>query len=168
LSPTRLLTLAAALALSCAAQAQLKAPAGQAPAPQAARPAPAASAAPAQAIADPEKEEAGRTVAAGWLTLLDRKDWGGAWDRSAALFRKNVPLAAWMDGVPKTRDGLGALVERQPAETVYKNALPGHPAGDYVTTIFLSRFEKKDQVQELVTTVREADGRWRVTGYSTR
>jgi hypothetical protein len=49
----------------------------------------------------------------------------------------------------------------------YKTSLPGRPPGEYVSVIFLSRFEKKE-VQEEVTTVREADGRWRVTGYAAR
>jgi hypothetical protein len=37
-----------------------------------------------------------------------------------------------------------------------------------VTVEFTSKFDKKPVVQELVTTVRESDGRWRVTGYQTR
>ena len=44
---------------------------------------------------------------------------------------------------------------------------PGRPPGEYVSVIFLSKFQNKE-LQELVTTVLEPDGRWRVTGYSTR
>ncbi|MBA2672173.1 DUF4019 domain-containing protein [Ramlibacter sp.] len=159
----RLTLAAAALACACSAQAQMKAPktSGATPAPAAAAPAAAPS-------GDAAKEEAGRLVAAGWLTLLDRQDWGGAWDRSAALFRQSVPLATWMDGIPKTREPLGALVERQPAETAYKTTLPGRPDGEYVTTLFVSKFANKADAVETVTTVRESDGKWRVTGYSTR
>jgi hypothetical protein len=51
---------------------------------------------------------------------------------------------------------------------VYKTTLEGRPNGDYVTVIYGSKFSKKDDVVEIVTTVREADGKWRVTGYSTR
>ncbi len=162
----RLTLAAAALACACGAQAQLKAPktAVAAPAPAA----PAAAAPAAAAPGDAQKEEAGRLVAAGWLTLLDRKDWGGAWDRSASLFRQSVPLATWMDGIPKTREPLGALVERQAAETAYKTTLPGRPDGEYVTTLFVSKFANKAEAVETVTTVRESDGKWRVTGYSTR
>lgn len=134
--------------------------------------APAASA-PAAAAAqdiksDPEKENAGRLTAQGWLLLLDRHDWGTAWDASSALFRKNVPLGNWMDAIPKVREPLGALVERQPVEAIYKTTLPGHPNGDYVTVIFASKFEKKADAREVVTTMLESDGRWRVTGYSAR
>jgi hypothetical protein len=76
-------------------------------------------------------------------------------------------LPTWMDGIPKVRDDLGPLVERSPAVSVYKTKLDGRPDGEYVTVIFVSKFEKKE-VQEVLTTVRENDGRWRVTGYSTR
>lgn len=107
-------------------------------------------------------------AAMGWLLLLDRRDWGTAWDTSAAMFRAAVPLATWMDGIPKARAPLGALQERKPLEAVYRDKLQGRPDGDYVTVIFASRFEKKPDAQEIVTTVRDTDGKWRVTGYSTR
>lgn len=172
---SRSLLAALATVLFCAtAGAQLKlprdkpAPALVKPAPAATEPAPAASAASAPAddtIAD--KQAAGKLAAGGWLTLLDRRDWGRSWETSSTTFRTSVPLGNWMDNVPKVREGLGALVDRTPAEMSYKTALPGRPPGEYVTVIFLSKFESKE-VQEVVTTVREADGRWRVTGYSTR
>ncbi len=164
-----LLALGLALA-AMAAQAQLKPPAQLGPAPARA-PAAAASAAqqpPAGAVRNPEMEKAGRTAAHAWLLLLDRKDWGTAWDASSAMFRQSVPLPAWMDGIPKLRDPFGALVERQPVEAVYKKTLPGRPDGDYVTVLFQSKFANKADVQETVTTVREPDGRWRVTGYTAR
>ena len=113
-----------------------------------------------------EREKAGQMAAHAWLLLLDRKDWGTAWDASSQMFRKAVPLSAWMDGVPKLREPLGAFVERQPVEAVYKTTLAGHPDGDYVTVLFASRFANKTDVQETVTAVREPDGRWRVTGYT--
>jgi len=128
--------------------------------------APAAPAAPASPNAALEK--AGQTAAHAWLLLLDRKDWGTAWDASSQVFRQSVPLPAWMDGIPKLRDPLGAFIERQPVEAAYKNSLAGRPDGDYVTVLFASKFANKADVEETVTTVREPDGRWRVTGYTAR
>lgn len=171
------------LALAAPAAAQLKVP-GQssssglglpsprAPAPAAPAPAPAAS---APAAAGPaakttgveEKENAGRIAAAGWLTLLDRRDWGTAWETSSAAFRKSVPLSKWMEGAPQVRADLGALQDRSPATVAYKERIEGLPPGEYVTVIFASRFAQRE-LQEVVTTVRDPDGRWRVTGYSTR
>ena len=158
------LALCAAL-FTATAGAQLKPPR------DAAKPAaPAASAASAPAAkssAHKEKEAAGKLAAQGWLLLLDRKDWGRAWETSSSVFRQTVPLATWMDGIPKVRAELGAFVERTPAESAYKTSLAGRPDGEYVTVIFVSKFDKRE-LQEVVTTVRDTDGKWRVTGYSTR
>jgi hypothetical protein len=166
-----LLAATAAVLFATTATAQLKPPREKtAPA----KAAPAATqdgaAAPAETAAnDPnaEKEAAGKLAAAGWLVLLDRRDWGRAWETSSAVFRNSVPLATWMDGIPKVREPMGTLVERAPANSAYKTTLEGRPDGEYVSVIFLSKFDKKE-LQEVVTTVREADGKWRVTGYSTR
>ena len=106
-------------------------------------------------------------AASGWLSLLDRRDWGRAWESSASMFRSTVPLPAWMDGIPKARD-IGNFIEREPAEAVYRNTLEGYPNGDYVTVIYASKFSVKEDLVEIVTTVRDTDGKWRVTGYSTR
>jgi nucleoid-associated protein YgaU len=168
-----------AVLLASSANAQLKlprdarAPATSGPAAPAQPSQPAATASPAQpakpaaASDSAEKEAAGKLAAAGWLVLLDRRDWGRAWETSSAVFRGAVPLANWMDGIPKVREPFGNFVERTPAESMYKTTLEGRPDGDYVSVIFATKFEKKE-VQEIVTTVREADGKWRVTGYSTR
>jgi len=166
MKPSIALPLALCAALFTAtAGAQLKAPR------DAAKPAaPAASAAPAPAPKNPahaEKEAAGKLAAHGWLLLLDRNDWGRAWETSSSVFRQTVPLPTWMDGIPKVRADLGAFVERSPAESAYRTTLVGRPDGEYVTVVFLSKFDKRE-LQEIVTTVRDTDGKWRVTGYSTR
>jgi hypothetical protein len=164
----RILALSA-LAFAVSAHAQTKPPskaASAARAKQAEAQAAAASAPIPGAKRDEEKENAGKAAAIGWLSLLDRRDWGSAWEHSSSVFRKNVPLANWMDGISKVREPFGPLAERQPLEVVYKTTLQGHPDGDYVSVIFASKFEKKPDARELVTTMRDTDGRWRVTGYS--
>lgn len=164
-----LLVLTLALAASSALAQSKPAPRGQsAPAPaKAAAPAAAASAAREPSAEEKEKAAAATLAASGWLLLLDRRDWGRAWETSAAMFRGSVSLASWMDGIPKARD-VGDFVEREPDEAVYKTTMEGRPNGDYVTVFYSSRFSKKDELVEIVTTVREADGKWRVTGYQTR
>jgi hypothetical protein len=166
-----LLPALAAMLFTATAGAQLKPPrnapppaAAQKPAATPAQPAPAAA---AMDNASAEKEAAGKLAAAGWLLLLDRRDWGRAWETSSSVFRGAVPLPTWMDGIPKVREPFGAFVERTPVESAYKTALEGRPKGDYVTVIFVSKFEKRE-LEEVVTTVRDPDGKWRVTGYSTR
>jgi hypothetical protein len=161
--------LAVGMALALTAQAQLKPGPRNDAAPRLGAPAAAPASAPAAAAPrNPEMERAGQTAALAWLLLLDRKDWGSAWDASSAVFRQNVPLAAWMDGVPKLREPFGAFVEREPLEVAYRKTLAGRPDGDYVTVLFASKFAKKADVQETVTSMREPDGRWRVTGYTAR
>jgi hypothetical protein len=168
LSFSLLLALAAVL-FTATAGAQLKPPRNAQPA-AAGKPAVAPAQNPAPAAADnanAEKEAAGKLAAAGWLLLLDRRDWGRAWETSSSVFRSAVPLATWMDGIPKVREAFGAFVERTPVQSAYKTTLEGRPQGEYVTVIFVSKFEKRE-LQEVVTTVRDPDGKWRVTGYSTR
>ncbi|MRD46678.1 DUF4019 domain-containing protein [Caenimonas koreensis DSM 17982] len=125
---------------------------------------PGATAPSAQIPGNAAKEEEGKLAAAGWLVLLDRRDWGTAWETTASMFRAAVPLSAWMDGIPKMREPLGKLIERTPTESVYKTTLQGKPDGEYVSVVFQSKFEGKE-AEEVVTTVRDTDGRWRVTGY---
>ena len=162
-----LVALAAGL-FTASAGAQLKAPKAVPASAAAAKPAPARQDDPAATEAvNKEKAEAGALAAAGWLVLLDRRDWGRAWETSSNVFRGAVPLPAWMDGIPKLREPFGNLVERTPAESMYKTTLEGRPDGEYVSVIFDAKFDQK-QVQEIVTTVRDPDGKWRVTGYSTR
>ena len=165
--PALMAPLCAAL-ISTAAAAQLKLPrnAPQPSVPAATTPATAATPPPASPESA-EKEAAGKLAAQGWLLLLDRRDWGRAWESASGVFRSSVPLSAWMDGIPKVREPLGAIVERVPAESTYKTTLEGRPAGEYVTAIFMSKFNQRE-LQEVVTVVREPDGKWRVTGYSTR
>ena len=161
MTPTfRLAVLAGALAFGSFAHAQQMRSAT--PAASAAAPAAAAN---ADTKLDIEKENAGKAAAHAWLAMLDRKDWGTAWEISSSIFRKTVPLGTWMDGIPKVRDPFGKFVEREPAEAFYKTSLPGYPPGHYVSVNFASKFEKAT-VNEIVTTVLDTDGRWRVTGYT--
>lgn len=177
LSPrtTTLSGLAVALALGAAAPAlaQLKAPRSASPtltapaAPASPAPAPAAAAAPAPTDTA-QKEQAGQLAALGWLLLLDRRDWGTAWESANQVFRTQVPIGTWMDAIPKVREPFGPLTGREPLEVAYKAELPGRPAGDYVTVVFASKFANKPDTQEIVTTTLGSDGKWRVLGYSTR
>lgn len=163
-----------ALIAASSAHAQLKPPPSSLSTPAlptapAASPAPAAAQGPVAASeSESDKEAAAQLSAGGWLVLLDRRDWGRAWESTSSVFRATVPLSAWMDGIPKARDPWGAFVDRAPAEANYRNELPGYPNGDYVTVIFNSKFAGKEDAKEIITMMRERDGRWRPTGYSTR
>lgn len=164
--------LIASLFVGCAsAYAQLKAPRTSAPGmtqPAAQAPAPAAADTAPAAKDNTDKEAAGTAAATAWLQLLDRRDWRNAWQASSQTFRSTVPIANWLEGIPKAREPLGALSERTASEAIYKTTLDGRPDGDYVTISFAAKYANKPDTEEIVTTVREADGKWRVMGYQTR
>lgn len=130
--------------------------------------APAASAPAAASAEELAKQAAGQLAAAGWLSMLDRSNWGGAYEASSQTFRNMVQIGQWMDSIPGVRAPFGAFESRTPSAVAYKTTLPGRPDGEYVTAIFDSHFATKKDVEEVVTTVREADGQWRVIGYQPR
>lgn len=135
---------------------------------QTATPAAPASAASAASAAEIAKQAEGQLAAAGWLSMLDRGNWGGAYEASSQLFRNMVPIGAWMDSIPGVRAPFGAFESRTASTVAYKTSLAGRPDGEYVTAIFDAQFADKKDVEEIVTTVREADGQWRVIGYQPR
>lgn len=168
-----LVFISTALLLCTAASAQLKTPRSSAPGiTQPASPAPApgstVTSEPTAAKDTADKEAAGLAAASAWLQMLDRSDWRNAWQAASMAFRSTVPIKAWMDGIPKARAPLGALEERAPGDVTYKTTLEGRPDGEYVTVAFSARYANKPDTEEIVTTVREADGTWRVMGYQSR
>ena len=71
----------------------------------------------------------------------------------------------WQDGRTLAKAPLGDTVERTPVETAFKTSLQGQPDGEYVTVVFQTKFADREMA-EVVTTVHEPDGKWRITGYS--
>jgi hypothetical protein len=161
----RFVSAVALLAVACSAGAQLKpSPANPPLTPPAAQPAPKADS-PAKASSDVDaKEAAAQAAAEKWIALLDRGEFGKAWDECAQLFRDRVTRQQWLDGLPATRKPFGAMKSRKFELAVYKTSLPGAPDGEYVTARFITTFEKKDQAEELLTLALE-NGTWRTTGY---
>ena len=113
------------------------------------------------------KELAARMAAEQWLALLDAGEYGKAWDGCAQLFRQRVTRQQWVESLPPTRSAFGVLKERRSEVATYKTSLPGAPDGEYVTVRFGTKFEKKEDAEELLTLIFE-DGAWRPTGYFIR
>ena len=113
-----------AILLPAAGNAQLKAPkkTPTKPSAEAAKKVDEAPAADSKAAAEPakspeilEKEQAGALAAQGWLTLLDRRDWGTAWETAAGMFHSSVPLGTGMSvRSPVSDRGLSAIRCRSP------------------------------------------------------
>lgn len=113
------------------------------------------------------REIAAQAAGEKWLGLLDRGEYGTAWDQCAQLFRQRVTREQWIDSLPSTRGAFGAMKSRKVDVAGYKTSLPGAPDGQYVTVRYRTHFEKKDDAEELLTLAFE-DGVWRPTGYFIR
>lgn len=113
------------------------------------------------------REIAAQAAGEKWLGLLDRGEYGKAWDECAQLFRQRVTREQWVDSLPSTRAPFGAMKSRKVEVAAYKTSLSGAPDGQYVTVRYRTSFEKKDGAEEVITLALE-DGVWRPTGYSIR
>ncbi|MES2975211.1 MAG: DUF4019 domain-containing protein [Pseudomonadota bacterium] len=134
-----------------------------------------APAAPASAAAVTLNEQqaaaadaAGKLAATAWLNQLDAAMWGEAWDQASQVFKTNVPIGTWMDNMPKERGPLGRATDRQVSDSIVNTQMANQPAGVYVSVLFTTTFPGKPPMEEIVTTRREPDGRFRVMGYSRR
>jgi hypothetical protein len=122
-----------------------------------------------QASAADEKALPAATKAAdNWLSLVDVGKYSESWTQTSSFFRDRVPQEAWAQQASVARDPLGALVSRKLANAHYTTSLPGAPDGRYVVLKYKSSFAHKKAAVETVTTVRDSNGTWRVSGYYIR
>ena len=165
----RSFVLLALLAAAGTVGAQLKLPSGDKPAfPAASAPAtPATSASSTPSPLIEAKEAAAAQNAEAWLKLIDKGEYGKAWDECGALFRDRVTRQQWVEGLPKDRDLVGKLKSRKLDAAAYRTSMPGAPDGEYVMARFFADYEKKSGVEEIVS-LAYIDGVWRPIGYGTR
>ncbi len=116
---------------------------------------------------DPRVSDAQR-AARDWLALSDAGDPLSTWKTAGAKFQAAMPPAEWGNAISKVRTPLGALVQRTLASTQTTNQFAGQPPGDYALLVYRTAFANKTDASETVTMEREADGQWRVIGYSIR
>lgn len=111
-----------------------------------------------------EKQKTAIVAAQRWLELLDRNEFGKAWDECAPLFQSKVTREQWLEGLPKSRAPLGAMKSR----TVEGTGTPASPKEqsnlELMQVGFITQFEKQPQVKEAVTLVM-VNGTWRTVGY---
>ena len=79
------------------------------------------------------KEIAAQTAGEKWLGLLDRGEYGKAWDDCAPLFRQRVTREQWVDTLPSTRAPFGVVKSRKVEVAALTRLLCGCPDGQYVT-----------------------------------
>jgi hypothetical protein len=103
-----------------------------------------------------------------WLALVDSQQYAESWQAAATFFKNAVTAEKWQGAVQTARMPLGSMQSRATKSVTSAKTLPGAPDGEYVVFQFNTSFERKAAALETVTTVREADGKWRVVGYFVR
>ena len=105
------------------------------------------------------------SAARAWLALVDAGKYADSWSGAATMFRQKITAAQWEAAVSGVRAPLGALKSRILKSATPRNTLPGVPDGEYVVIQFAASFEHKADALETVTPMKDADGKWRVSGY---
>ena len=109
-------------------------------------------------------EEAAK-AAESWIGIVDSGNYGESWDLSAELFRAALTRGEWDQALQGVRAPLGDMLNRAVASTQYATSLPGAPDGEYVVVQFTTEFANKKSAVETVTSMKDPDGIWRVSGY---
>jgi hypothetical protein len=117
----------------------------------------------AQASMTPEKDA--QVAAEAWLAHVDAGNYGQSWIEAAESFKKRIDQPGWKKALDGVRAPLGKTQSRTLKSAKYATSLPGAPDGEYVVLQFDTVFERKREAVETVTPAKEADGRWRVSGY---
>jgi len=116
-------------------------------------------------MANEDAENKAVEAATAWLALIDEERYSESWDAAAFYFKNAIAKEKWKQTLAAVRKPLGVLVSRVIKSSVYKNALPGAPDGEYVVIQFTTSFENKKSGTETVTPMLDNDGQWRVSGY---
>ena len=117
------------------------------------------------AAGDEQAEATAKSAALAWLSLVDAGSYAESWTAASTRFRTAIRQDRWQPRAASARTPLGALQSRKLQSAIFKRALPGAPDGEYVVIQFASSFEKKAEAIETVTTMKDEDGSWRVSGY---
>lgn len=119
------------------------------------------------AAGDPARNSAER-AASTWLAAADTGSGAETWALAAPLFQDRISSEEWQKKLTELRGALGAVEKRTLSSATHAISLPGEPVGDYEVVKFQTEFEHHASAIETVTTVRQPDGSWRVTGYAIR
>lgn len=104
-------------------------------------------------------------VAAQWLKLLDDGRYDDSWDYASPIFQFTIKKNEWNKAQQKLRAPFGRLISRQLVQQMPAKDPKGLPKGDYMVLGYQSAFSNRPEVRELVTMVKDSDGKWRVLTY---
>lgn len=114
---------------------------------------------------DSSGKEMALTSANAWLANIDNEKYAESWRNAAALLKNAVTAPQLEQSVSTAREPFGKLISRKVTQQDYHTSLPGAPDGSYYVIRFTSKFENKAKAVETITTVKNEDGAWHVSGY---
>ena len=134
----------------------------------------------AVAVAAEAPEDAAQSAAAPWLARVDAGDYAGSWDQAARVLKGAVKQADWVQTLSGARKPLGRMVARRLKSREYTDKAPAGArmvggtlytwggSAKHVVLQFETAFTARPAAAETVIAVKDADGAWRVSGYSIR
>lgn len=114
---------------------------------------------------EPSNIAAARSATEQWLKLVDKEEYAAAWNVSSAGVRTDMPKFAWTMLMSATHAPLGEFKSRSFKSSNIKKPDAGKPGDESISLEYESRYESNPAVREVITTVHEKDGSWRVSGY---
>ncbi|WP_291441221.1 DUF4019 domain-containing protein, partial [Desulfovibrio sp.] len=100
------------------------------------------------AASSDKKTDAPMQAAMAWLSLADAVNAQESWNQAAKAFKAGIELQGWEATLPKARQPLGAVKEREHLTTEFTTALPGVPDGEYAIMRFQTKFAHKKSATE--------------------
>lgn len=112
--------------------------------------------------------KASADAAAAWLQFVDNGQFSQSWNSGSKTFQLTIKQGEWDKAMEKLRRPLGNLVKRDLIEQRTAKNPKGLPEGEYMVLFYKSSFSNRPEANELITMVRESDGKWRVLTYHAR
>jgi hypothetical protein len=124
-------------------------------------------------------EDAAQAAADSWLRIVDGGDYAAAWSQAARVLKSAVKQGDWAQAVGGARGALGGVASRRvksrelttrmpSTRTIGGNVYTLAGEGQYVVLQYESAFANRPSAAETVIAMADADGAWRVAGYSVR
>ena len=113
-----------------------------------------------------DTEDVARRAAEQWIVLVDDGQYDESWKEASKLFQDSVTAEDWNKKASAARTELGHRESRSLKDLKAMPRPKGLPPGQYFLVKYQSSFANKHATAEIVTTVLEGDGVWRVAAYT--
>ena len=103
-----------------------------------------------------------------WLTLTENKQYEESWTQTASLTKFMIKKDKWLEMVTAQHKLLGNAKSRRLKSAEYSTDMPTSPEtkGEFVTIKFDTDFSEKPGLREMIVSMKDPDGTWRILNYS--